>query len=88
MVRAATAAEGVAPVVHRVLRGEVIMEALRNAHTQLLSAVEETLRISQEGKTKRMQAEKELSGHGAKFTDAIVLPCYGQSGANAGAGGK
>ena len=44
-----------------VERSVVDIETLRDVHTRLLSTIEETLRISQEGKEKRQSVEKELA---------------------------
>ena len=44
-----------------VERSIVDIETIRDVHAKLLSTIEETLRISQEGKEKRQSAEKELA---------------------------
>ena len=44
-----------------VERSVVDVETLRDVHGKLLSTIEETLRISQEGKDKRLSVEKELA---------------------------
>jgi uncharacterized protein YaaN involved in tellurite resistance len=45
-----------------VERSLVDIETLREVHAKLMSTIEETLRISQEGKATRREAEKELAG--------------------------
>ncbi len=42
-------------------RGIVDLETLKKVNTDLISTIEETLKIQQEGKVKRQQAEQELS---------------------------
>ena len=44
-----------------VERSIVDIETMRDVHAKLLATIEETLRISQEGKEKRQSAEKELA---------------------------
>ncbi len=46
----------------QVERGIVDIEAVKHAHAQLLATIEESLRIADEGKKKRAEAEKELTG--------------------------
>ena len=45
----------------QVERSIVDMETLREVHGKLISTIEETLRIAQEGRSQRRQAEQELS---------------------------
>lgn len=46
----------------QVERGIVDIEAVKHAHAQLIATIEESLTIADEGKKKRAEAEKELSG--------------------------
>lgn len=45
-----------------VERGIVDIEAIKHAHAQLIATIEDSLRIADEGKKKRAEAEKELVG--------------------------
>jgi len=45
-----------------VERGIVDIEAIKHAHAQLIATIEDSLRIADEGKKKRAEAEKELIG--------------------------
>lgn len=55
-----------------VERSIVDIETLRDVHGKLLSTIEETLRISQEGKEKRQSVEKELVGMEQALRDRLV----------------
>ena len=46
----------------QVERGIVDIEAVKHAHAQLIATIEESLVIADEGKKKRAEAEKELTG--------------------------
>ncbi len=46
----------------QVERSMVDVETLREVHQKLIGTIEETLRIAQEGRSKRLSAEKELVG--------------------------
>ncbi len=54
--------EASAETRRQVERGIVDIEAVKHAHAQLLATIEESLRIADEGKKKRAEAEKELTG--------------------------
>jgi uncharacterized protein YaaN involved in tellurite resistance len=54
--------EANAEVRRQVERGVVDIEAIKHAHAQLIATIEESLSIADEGKRKRADAEKELSG--------------------------
>lgn len=51
-----------AEVRKQVERGIVDIEAVKHAHAQLIATIEESLVIADEGKKKRAEAEKELTG--------------------------
>jgi uncharacterized protein YaaN involved in tellurite resistance len=53
--------QGTMEVARESERGIVEMETLKKVHDNLISTIEETLKIQQEGKTKRQQAEGELA---------------------------
>lgn len=52
---------GTVEVARESEKGIVEMETLKKVHDNLISTIEETLKIQQEGKTKRQQAEGELA---------------------------
>ena len=73
-----------------VERSVVDIETLRDVHAKLISTIEETLRIAQDGRDKRMAAEKELAGMetelkarltalGAQKTQATIAAASGQA---------
>jgi uncharacterized protein YaaN involved in tellurite resistance len=53
--------EGTVQVAKESERGIVDMETLKKVHDNLISTIEETIQIQQEGKAKRQQAEGELA---------------------------
>jgi len=56
----------------QVERGIVDIEAVKHAHAQLIATIEESLTIADEGKKKRVEAEKELIGLEASLKQALV----------------
>jgi uncharacterized protein YaaN involved in tellurite resistance len=56
----------------QVERGIVDIEAVKHAHTQLIATIEESLQIADEGKKKRAEAEKELTGLESSLKTAIA----------------
>jgi uncharacterized protein YaaN involved in tellurite resistance len=52
---------GTVEVARESEKGIVEMETLKKVHDNLISTIEETLKIQQEGKVKRQQAEGELA---------------------------
>jgi uncharacterized protein YaaN involved in tellurite resistance len=61
-----------AEVRRQVERGIVDIEAVKHAHTQLIATIEESLVIADEGKKKRAEAEKELTGLETTLKQALV----------------
>ncbi|MDR0563734.1 MAG: toxic anion resistance protein [Azoarcus sp.] len=55
-----------------VERSVVDVETLRDVHTKLLATIEETLRIAEEGKTKRVAVEKELQTLDKELHDKLL----------------
>ncbi len=54
-----------------VERSIVDVETLREVHAKLISTIDETLRISQEGRQKRLEVEKELSNMEVQLKDNL-----------------
>jgi len=66
----------------QVERGIVDIEAVKHAHAQLIATIEESLQIADEGKKKRAEAEKELSGLESSLKSALAqASARAQSGA-------
>jgi uncharacterized protein YaaN involved in tellurite resistance len=61
-----------AEVRQQVERGIVDIEAVKYAHDQLIATIEESLSIADEGKKKRAEAEKELSGLESSLKQALA----------------
>ena len=61
-----------AEIRQQVERGIVDIEAVKHAHAQLIATIEESLTIADEGKKKRVEAEKELVGLEASLKQALV----------------
>jgi len=55
----------------QVERGIVDIEAVKHAHAQLIATIEESLTIADEGKKKRVEAEKELVGLESTLKQAL-----------------
>ena len=55
-----------------VERSIVDIETLRDVHTKLIGTIEETLRITQEGREKRAAVEKELAGMESDLKDRLT----------------
>ncbi len=55
-----------------VERSIVDVETLREVHTKLISTIDETLRIAQEGRSKRAEVEKELSGMEVELKQSLM----------------
>jgi len=56
----------------QVERGIVDIEAVKHAHAQLIATIEESLVIADEGKKKRAEAEKELTGLEASLKQTLA----------------
>jgi uncharacterized protein YaaN involved in tellurite resistance len=56
----------------QVERGIVDIEAVKHAHAQLIATIEESLQIADEGKKKRAEAEKELTGLESSLKAALA----------------
>jgi uncharacterized protein YaaN involved in tellurite resistance len=56
----------------QVERGIVDIEAVKHAHAQLIATIEESLQIADEGKKKRAEAEKELTGLESSLKTALA----------------
>jgi uncharacterized protein YaaN involved in tellurite resistance len=63
--------EATAETRKQVERGIVDIEAVKHAHSQLIATIEESLAIADEGKKKRADAEKELTGLEASLKQAL-----------------
>ncbi len=61
-----------AEVRKQVERGIVDIETVKYAHTQLIATIEESLQIADEGKKKRVEAEKELVGLESQLKQALT----------------
>lgn len=57
---------------HENERGVVDMETLKTTQQDIIDTVEETLQIQAQGRTKRQQAEKELSGLENELKDHLI----------------
>jgi uncharacterized protein YaaN involved in tellurite resistance len=55
----------------QVERGIVDIEAVKHAHAQLIATIEDSLQIADEGKKKRAEAEKELTGLESSLKTAL-----------------
>ncbi len=55
-----------------VERSIVDVETLREVHGKLISTIDETLRIAQEGRQKRAEVEKELAGMEVQLKDSLM----------------
>ncbi len=56
----------------QIERGIVDIEAVKHAHAQLIATIEESLQIADEGKKKRAEAEKELTGLESSLKTALA----------------
>ncbi|MDL2209462.1 toxic anion resistance protein [Desulfovibrio sp. OttesenSCG-928-O18] len=56
----------------QVERSIVDIETLRDVHGKLINTIEETLRIAQEGREKRVAVEKELAGMETELKDRLT----------------
>jgi uncharacterized protein YaaN involved in tellurite resistance len=56
----------------QIERGVVDIETIKFAHAQLIETIEDSLRIADEGKKKRAEAEKELVGLEASLKDKLM----------------
>ncbi|MEL6281926.1 MAG: toxic anion resistance protein [Pseudomonadota bacterium] len=68
-------------------RGVVDMEALKHAHGQLISTIEESLAIADEGKRRRAEAEVELQKMETELKAKLLAASASGSGTGANVGG-
>ena len=64
--------QGTIEVAQESERGIVEIETLQKVNTDLISTIEETLRIQEEGKAKRRQAEGELAKMEGQLKDRLT----------------
>ena len=64
--------EANAEIREQMERGVVDMDALKHSHAQLIATIEESLKIADEGKKRRAEAEKDMRAMEAELRERLV----------------